>query len=133
MQFDQVHLDSHQLQVARLKRGLSITHPLRADGAKALKRWLAVRPDSGDPHLFTSERRGPLSRRGVHYLVRRYGELAAISVPVHPHMFRHACGDALADQGADAFLVSDYLGHRNIANSSIYAATSTARFSRIGW
>jgi type 1 fimbriae regulatory protein FimB len=29
-------------------------------------------------------------------------------------MFRHACGFALADQGADTRLIQDYLGHRNI-------------------
>jgi type 1 fimbriae regulatory protein FimB len=29
-------------------------------------------------------------------------------------MLRHACGFALADQGADTRLIQDYLGHRNI-------------------
>lgn len=133
MLLDQVNLASHQLQVVRLKNGLSTTHPLRADELKALKRWLAVRPDCDDPHLFIGEGGGPLLRRSVHHLVRRYGEIAAIGVPVHPDTLRHACGFVLADQGADAFLVRDYLGHRNIANSSIYGATSQARVSRIRW
>lgn len=28
---------------------------------------------------------------------------------VHPHLLRHACGFALADQGADTRLIQDYL------------------------
>jgi len=34
----------------------------------------------------------------------------AQSVEVHPHMLRHACGFALADQGTDTRLIQDYLG-----------------------
>src|SRR5690349_8690771 len=30
----------------------------------------------------------------------------------HPHMLRHACGFALADQGADTRLIQDCLGNR---------------------
>src|SRR5271157_5038424 len=32
-------------------------------------------------------------------------------------MLRHACGFALADQGADTRLIQDYLGHRNIQHT----------------
>jgi integrase len=31
-------------------------------------------------------------------------------VEVHPHLLRHACGFALADQGADTRLIQDDLG-----------------------
>jgi type 1 fimbriae regulatory protein FimB len=42
--------------------------------------------------------------------LKKYGELAALPVSVHPHMSRDACGFALADQGADTRLIQDYLG-----------------------
>jgi site-specific recombinase XerD len=38
-------------------------------------------------------------------------------------MLRHACGFALADQGADTRLIQDYLGHRNIQHTVRYTAT----------
>jgi len=49
--------------------------------------------------------------------VRRYGEAAGLEIAAHPHMLRHACGFALADQGADTRLIQDYLGHRNISHT----------------
>ena len=49
----------------------------------------------------------------------------------HPHMLRHACGFALADQGADTRLIQDYLGHRNIQHTVRYTATNPARFERL--
>ena len=33
---------------------------------------------------------------------------------VHPHMLRHACGYALANQGHDTRALQAYLGHKNI-------------------
>jgi site-specific recombinase XerD len=51
-------------------------------------------------------------------MIRDYGRLAGLPVEAHPHMLRHACGFALADQGADTRLIQDYLGHvrRNSSN-----------------
>ena len=60
-----------------------------------------------------------------------YGRLAALPVDAHPHMLRHACGFALADQGADTRLIQDYLGHRNIQHTVMYTATNLARFERL--
>lgn len=131
LRLDQVDIEAGQLHVNRLKHGLGTTHPLRPDEARLLKRWLTVRLATEDTHLFLSERGRPLGRREVGYLVRRYGELARIPVPVHPHMLRHACGFALADQGADALLIRDYLGHRNIQNTTIYTSSNPARFNRL--
>ena len=54
--------------------------------------------------------------------------LAGLPGKAHPHMLRHACGFALADQGADTQLIQDYLGHRNIQHTVRYTATNPARF-----
>jgi type 1 fimbriae regulatory protein FimB len=129
----QIDMDGRTLHVARLKKGLSTNHPLRADECRALRAWLAVRagmrPDT--QALFVSERRGPLSRKTAWRAVRQYGEAAGLDVAAHPHMLRHACGFALADQGADTRLIQDYLGHRNIQHTVRYTATNAARFERL--
>ena len=39
----QVDIESRVLHVARLKVGLSTTHPLRGDELKAIRAWLAIR------------------------------------------------------------------------------------------
>ncbi len=78
-----------------------------------------------------SERRAPLSHKTAWLAIRTYGERTCLSLPVHPHMQRHACGFALADQGADTRLIQDYLGHRNIQHTVRYTATNPARFERL--
>ena len=55
--------------------------------------------------FFISERRRPLSRKTAGLAIRTYGERAGLPVDAHPHMLRHACGFALADQGADTRLI----------------------------
>ena len=57
----QVDTESRVLHVARLKKGLSTTHPLRADELRAIKAWLADRAKMkpATDSFFVSERRGP--------------------------------------------------------------------------
>lgn len=64
-------------------------------------------------------------------LLQKCSGLAALPLRAHPHMLRHACGFALADQCADTRLIQDYLGHRNIQHTVKYTATNPARFQRL--
>jgi type 1 fimbriae regulatory protein FimB len=108
-----------------LMGGLSTTHPLRVDKIRAIKAWLVERARMKAPgrSFFLSEQRRPLHRSTVNLLLPKYGEKARLPVAVHPHMLRHACGFALADQGADIRLIQDYLGHRNIQHTVRYTDT----------
>jgi type 1 fimbriae regulatory protein FimB len=133
LKLSQVDTESRVLHVTRLKKGLSTTHPLRSDELKVIKAWLAIRakmkPETDA--FFISERLSPLSRVTAWLAIRNYGERAALPLPAHPHMLRHACGFALADQGADTRLIQDYLGHRNIQHTVIYTASNPARFEKL--
>jgi type 1 fimbriae regulatory protein FimB len=133
LQLSQVDTESRVLHVKRLKEGLSTTHPLRGDELRAIKAWLVERarmkPETDA--FFVTERRGPLSRKTAWVMIRAYDRRAGLSVEAHPHMLRHACGFALADQGADTRLIQDYLGHRNIQHTVMYTATNPARFERL--
>jgi type 1 fimbriae regulatory protein FimB len=133
MVLSQVDIESRMLHVKRLKDGLSTTHPVRSDELRAIKDWLAdrTRMKSDTAAFFLSERHRPLSRKTVWVMIRAYGKKAGLPLPVHPHMLRHACGFALADQGADTRLIQDYLGHRNIQHTVRYTATNPARFARL--
>jgi type 1 fimbriae regulatory protein FimB len=133
LKLSQVDIESRVLHVARLKKGLSTTQPLRGDELRAIKAWLIIRakmkPDSDA--FFVSERRKALSRKTVWLAIRTYSQRAGLPLEAHPHMLRHACGFALADQGADTRLIQDYLGHRNIQHTVRYTATNPARFERL--
>ena len=133
LKLSQVDTESRVLHVMRLKAGLSTTHPLRGDELRAIKVWLTARakmkPETDA--FFISERRSPLSRKTAWVMIRDYGKQADLPIAAHPHMLRHACGFALADQGADTRLIQDYLGHRNIQHTVRYTATNPARFARL--
>jgi len=132
LQLSQVDTASRVLHVQRLKKGLSTTQPLRADELRAIRAWLAVRRARPEEKaFFISERGKALSRVTVWLMLRDLGEKAGLAVAAHPHMLRHACGYALADQGADTRLIQDYLGHRNIQHTVRYTATNPARFERL--
>ena len=133
LQLSQVDIESRALHVSRLKKGLSTTHPLRSDEIKAIKAWLTIRKKmkAESDSFFLSNRREALSRKTAWLAIRNYGEQAELSLPAHPHMLRHACGFALADQGADTRLIQDYLGHRNIQHTVIYTASNPARFEKL--
>ena len=134
LRLQDLDLLSNKLHVNRLKNGFSVQHPIQSRERGALIAWLAVRPqylEADGDYLFLSRQGGQLSRQQLHRLIREYGELAQLDVPVHPHMLRHACGYALADQGVDTRLIQDYLGHKNIQNTVIYTASNVARFRSI--
>ncbi|AGE16445.1 tyrosine-type DNA invertase [Serratia marcescens] len=125
---------SRKIYIARLKGGMSTSHPLLPEENAALQVWLAERQTLAgqcQPWLFLSRRGNRLSRQGFYQLLRRYGERANLSLPVHPHMLRHACGYNLAERGNDTRLIQDYLGHRNIRHTVLYTAANAARFNHV--
>jgi type 1 fimbriae regulatory protein FimE len=61
-------------------------------------------------------------------MLARTGEASGLSSPVHPHMFRHATGYKLANQGVDTRSLQHYLGHKNIAHTVRYSELAADRF-----
>ena len=121
-----INLDQARLWISRLKNGLSVEQPLAGDELRATRRWLSLREDRL-PWLFVSERRQPLTRQAVNYIVARAGKRANLG-HVHPHMLRHSCGFALANKGYDLRLIQDYLGHRDPRHTAHYTRTAAGRF-----
>ncbi|AVJ19039.1 tyrosine-type DNA invertase [Serratia rhizosphaerae] len=131
LRLEDIDLNTNRLHVARLKNGFSVQHPIQIRERLAIKQWLSQRPrylEADSPWLFLSRHGGQISRQQLYRLMKNYGQLAGISVQVHPHMLRHSCGFALADKGVDTRLIQDYLGHRNIQNTVIYTASNVERF-----
>jgi site-specific recombinase XerD len=121
------------LHVIRLQHGLATTQPLRTDERQAIQAWLRERtvmqPETDA--FFVSERRRALSRKTVWLLLRRCGVRAGLPGATHPQMLRHACGFALAAQGADTRVIQAYLGHRRIAHTLKYTAGQPVEFAQL--
>ncbi len=130
-----IDLDSQTIFIKRLKNGFSTTHPLQQITCELMKEWLEERsvlfPSSKKQWLFLSMYGERISRQWIYKLTRYYSKKAQLPVDVHPHMLRHACGYALANQGLDTRLIQDYLGHKNIFHTVHYTASNPARFSKV--
>ena len=131
-------LATRHISISRMKNGFSTIHPLLFEEVMAIKQWLVVRNtivarsgELDEDRLFISCTGRALSRQQFYNILSAASERAALSVPAHPHMLRHACGYALADNGIDTRLIQDYLGHRNIRHTVIYTASNSARFAKI--
>ncbi len=79
------------LHVARRKKGLSTTHLLRSDELRVIKAWLADRTTlkASCRAFFVSQHRRPLNWRTAWLAIRKYGVLAGLELPTHPHQLRH--------------------------------------------
>ena len=126
MRRDQLDVKRSRLWVARLKNSLSVEHPVAGDELRAIKRYLATRPDKL-PWMFVSEREAPLTRQAVNYIVRIASVEAKLG-RVWPHMLRHSCGYYLADKGTDLRTMQDYLGHRDPKHTAHYSRVAGSRF-----
>jgi len=118
-----------RLTVIRVKNGQGAPHPLAGDEMRAL-RQLRRSQETGSRFLFVNERGASMSPDGFARMLSRAG--ARCGLPnVHPHMLRHACGFALAEKGRDVRQIQDYLGHRNIQNTTLYTAMAPNRHDKI--
>jgi integrase len=116
-----------RIMVTRLKGSNSGEHALNRKEAKTLKAWLKVRGTLPGV-LFASRKGGPIHRRTLDDLVKRYGAAAGWPVKMrHCHIFKHACCTHLLSKGFNVEQVRDWVGHENIQNTMIYARVTNSR------
>ena len=98
LRWDQADFAQAVLHVRRAKNGTPSTHPLTGREMRTLRRLQREAPAS--PFMFVSERGAPFTTAGFARMLERAAVSARLDIKVHPHMLRHACGFALANQGA---------------------------------
>ena len=129
LRWDQVDFTQAVLHVRRVKNGTPSTHPLTGREMRALRRLQREAPSS--PFMFVSERGAPFTTAGFARMMERATLSARLDIKAHPHMLRHACGYALANQGRDTRGLQAYLGHRYIQHTVRYTELAPDRFK--GW
>jgi site-specific recombinase XerD len=127
LRWEQVHFTSANLDVRRRKAGTPSTHPLGSRELRALRK-LKRDQDPPSPFVFTSERKVPFSTEGFARMLQRAAKAAGLTIKVHPHMLRHACGFKLANDGRDTRSIQSYLGHKNIQHTVRYTELAPGRF-----
>jgi site-specific recombinase XerD len=127
LRWDQISFSGAVLHVRRRKAGTPATHPLTGLELRALRR-LKREQQPMSQFVFVSERGAPLSTEGFSRLLQRAAVAAGLTIKVHPHMLRHACGFKLANDGVDTRALQAYLGHKNIQHTVRYTELAPGRF-----
>lgn len=126
LRWDQVDFNKAVLHVRRVKQGTPSVHPLTGAEMRALRRL--HRESELSPFVFVSERGAPFTTAGFARIMERAATAAGLTIKVHPHMLRHACGFALANAGHDTRALQAYLGHKNIQHTVRYTELAPDRF-----
>lgn len=65
--------------------------------------------------------------QSVRDMLHRYVQIASISMPVTPHMFRHSFATLLLEEDVDIRYIQQMLGHSSITTTQIYTNVSTKK------
>jgi integrase/recombinase XerD len=109
------------------KGGKSRICPLWASTTAILRNLVAGR--IGKEPVFLSRRLQPLTRFGIHEIVKRYAQAAISRIPdmrkkrIGPHTIRHTTATHLLRAGVDINTIRAWLGHVSINTTNIYAET----------
>jgi len=91
----------------------------------AIFEYQCVRDDKQEPLLF------PITPRCVQKMIKRVAVKAGITKFVSPHVMRHSYATDLLNKGVDIRFVQEFLGHRSISNTMIYAHVANSRLKKI--
>jgi len=129
-----INFKTEQIHIARLKGSLDSTQNLlKVKGnslfneAAAFKAWLDVREDDADNFAFNSQKSTRLNRVTVYKLFKAIARKAGLGESLqHPHVLKHTAAMLMVQQGANAFLIRQHLGHRSFDSTLAYVNPSDA-------
>lgn len=92
--------------------------------AKAIKAYLAVRPNTSSNALFLSRAQKRMSRRTIEHIFEEYLKRAGIHKSASPHTLRHSFATHMLEGGSDLMTIKELLGHENLSTTQIYTNIS---------
>jgi integrase/recombinase XerD len=125
LQLGDLDWEQEMVRVRCPKPGRTHLYPLSRGVGQTILRYLReVRPAHPERRLFLTLKAPikPLSREVIKGIVcTRLDRLGITGKRRGPHALRHAAAQHLLDQGLSMKAVGDYLGHRSVAATSVYA------------
>ena len=134
LKISDINFGSEQIHIARLKGSLDSTQNLLKvkgnslfDEKAALKAWLAVREADADNFVFNSQKSTQMNRSTIFRIFREIAKKAGLGETLqHPHVLKHTAAMLMVQQGANAFLIRQHLGHRSFDSTLAYVNPSDA-------
>ena len=106
----------------------SRTIPLLKQTIKILEKYIKIyNINSNNSLLFFNNRKEPLTRMGITYIINKYVKIAKkknsieFQIKVTPHIFRHSKAMHLLESGVNLVYIRDFLGHKSVITTEIYA------------
>lgn len=101
----------------------------------ALDEYLKTRNDDNKA-LFINYRSGGgssrrLTARSIEKMIKRYALLAGLPITTTPHVMRHSFATDLLNQGVDIRILQEFLGHKSISATQIYAHVTSKKLREI--
>lgn len=125
LRLDDIDWEQEMLRVRCPKPGRTHIYPLSRSVGHAILRYLReVRPVQSERKLFLTLKAPikPLSRGVIKGIVCvRLDHLGVTGKRRGPHALRHAAAQHLLDRGLSMKVIGDYLGHRSVTATSVYA------------
>jgi integrase/recombinase XerC/integrase/recombinase XerD len=108
--------------------------PLNVDARRAIEDYLANGRKNGSPFLFTTQRSGQATTRGIQHILAKYAKLTGLEVT--PHVLRHTFCHELAVRKVPLDVIARLAGHtkrdgsRNLAMVIRYTQPGEADLRR---
>lgn len=124
------HLREGRIWIGRVKGGRSGEYPVHPTTRRRLWAYLNTRRAGESPYLFSSRQSGPkpLSTSTIYLLFRGYAKAAKLPKDRwNVHVLRHSIAVHLMNAGWDLADVQDWLGHKDISSTTVYATVTNKR------
>ena len=136
LRLDDLDWAEEQLQVRRPKPGRVHHYPLSAGVGQAILRYLReVRPRRRERTLFLSLKAPirPMTTTAVSQMVsNRAARIGIAGKRRGAHSLRHGVAQHLLDHGLSMKEVGDYLGHRSVSATAVYAKVQIGALREVG-
>lgn len=86
---------------------------------------------SNSSYLFLNKLGGPITERGVRYVLDQIIKKTSLAKSISPHVLRHSFATHLLNSGCDLLTVQKLLGHASISATQIYTHVSTDRLKEV--
>ena len=115
---------------------------LDPESSAVVERWVTKQRELGfkpSQRLFCTLKGEPIDTSYCRHLFKRLAKKAGLEKRVHPHGLRHSGAVHLLDEGHNVVVISQQLGHSNLATTNTYlnhlkpADVVAAMQSRTGW
>lgn len=122
---DNYNKDNCEIYIKRLKWSNNSTITLDKQRKLLLNRYIReYNIKNDDEFLFKSKSWKPLNKSSIEYLVNKYKKLSKLD-NFHFHMLKHSIAVHLLEIWVDIFGLKNYLWHKSINSTMIYASFSS--------